>query len=146
MDKNNKISDNDLPGNKTNPFIVPDNYFENLSGKLTERINNTEKAGKKINLYTKSQPYIVAAAALIILFFAIWILLFAKSGVNTYNKGMELVLDTTAIDNEIIAYQVDEDYMINYLQSEAELSGTDSTEYKNSVADYLEYENIDLDN
>ena len=69
--------DNIIHSYKTNnPFQVPDGYFEQLHGKVMERLpeKNKKAVVKKITMWKKVKPFLYVAATLTGIYFSITLL------------------------------------------------------------------------
>ncbi len=82
---------------KENPFEVPENYFEELSGKIHSKIEqDTSKKNMKSKLVVLS-PYITIAASFIILY-GLWFLFLEKGILNDQLSKNNQVIPITEMN------------------------------------------------
>ncbi|MFH2141833.1 MAG: hypothetical protein ABIJ97_05390 [Bacteroidota bacterium] len=147
------MEDNDLKNiapklfsaKKENPFIVPENYFENFSSVIQDKIevSGNNKGWQKIYHFIKPQLKLAAGFILFALFAAIIVYSIGKGklGENEKISNNEII-----IDDELQLYGISDDDQIISVLIEEEYSTTDtlsSEEIVNylvdSELDYLAY-------
>ncbi len=85
---------------KQNPFIVPENYFDEFSGRLAQRIN-TEETHKTVfrKMYVFLKPAIGLAASLILIFMLVYSPLRKTAKISSPNHSTEITTQSQAIFN-----------------------------------------------
>lgn len=111
---------NDIP--KENPFLVPDNYFEQMEQDVMDQVHQIQKATHRRRIYT----IITAVAAVVALLIAINVWIFSPD-----NKGQDATLaqEETTSSSVLLASSNDPDVL-----STGEAMPT------------VEFEEIDFDN
>jgi hypothetical protein len=125
---------------KKNPFIVPDNYFENFEQQLSDKLNLDKKVNKTIFFYSK---YYVAAAAITI-FLCISIFMFQPSSKIINPQELDAYFEyqnSFGLSDEIISGFNQED--LSDLENTIHLNQTEINEYVLGNID-LEYYLNDL--
>jgi hypothetical protein len=111
MNKQDKIRDlKGITGNKL-PFVVPDSYFDDLPGRIQERLALSRKPHRKLSL-PAFRPALAMAAifiGLIAVGYAGFRIL-SQTGDDRYLSGEEL--DETM---QYIAYDLDDDMLVSTL-------------------------------
>ena len=120
--KVNKLSDID----SRNPFLVPENYFENLNDEAMSRLPQKEIIEPiKVSLWTKVKLLVYLAAMFVGAFFFIQVLF------NTTGTNIEDSTQQDAVANQYISstdkywsnVQVTEDEFYNYLEDQLASDG-----------------------
>ena len=95
---------NDIP--KENPFLVPDNYFEQMEQEVMAQVHQIQKATHRRRIYT----IITAVAAVVALLIAINVWIFSPD-----NKGQDATLAQEGITNTgvLLASSEDNDVLSN---------------------------------
>jgi hypothetical protein len=132
---------------KTNPFRVPDSYFENFPLRMADKIsqNETAKAPKLAQAWLRPQYVAVFSVALVavIVFF----------GVNFFNKQNQkpLSAEELAAVYEYSALQNMDDAQLaqiiatrNEQQTPNDTISATNDSLRNSIIERLSHENIDL--
>jgi hypothetical protein len=108
MKQNNNIL-NEM--NNKNPFVVPENYFQELNENIMEKIN----VGNKTNtafISLRSKAFMSIAAMFAVVFF-VGSLLFLETSPNQQNTIV--AQETINKENEILLTYIDENTLIEYL-------------------------------
>ena len=123
------------------PFEVPDSYFDNLPGRIQDRLSETGKnqtRGPQMSI----RP-ILAMAAMFIGLIAVGYTGFrflTERGTSPYLSGDELV---EAI--EFFVYEIDEEMLISeIIESNLALSPESSDSQTEEIIQYLSEEDLDL--
>jgi hypothetical protein len=125
---------------KKNPFKVPENYFDEVNGRILASTSGSEEKVLKISFYRKFRPFIIAAAS---------IALFAVIGYTTAkliipgNKNESI----PGISMEDIPVSYLEDIDIKSLENKtdpAALYDRMPSLSDNEIIDYLLLENVDI--
>lgn len=103
MKKNKNIELSELE--KTNPFKVPENYFDEFSTNLMQKIN--DETTFTLSFWQRAKPYIFAAAIIVVAIFP---------SIPAFNK----VKQNTEITQQSDLYsylmnEMDEDFLVDYL-------------------------------
>lgn len=135
MIKKNNIKLEEI--NKENPFKVPDNYFENFSIRMTDKIS--EKRQAKTPSYAWIRPkyavaFVFAGIALII---TISIFVFNPKSTPLSSQEMVEAYKYSAI-------QELSDEQIAQIIAEKQVHQDTTSAYQKDVIDYLSKENIDI--
>lgn len=128
---------NDIP--KENPFLVPDNYFEQMEQEVMAQVHQIQKATHRRRIYT----IITAAAAVVALLIAINVWIFSPD-----NKGQDATLAQEGITNTgvLLASSEDNDVLSNGMAVptvEFEEVDFDNVDYQ--ILDYYVDEMSDLE-
>jgi len=143
MITNNNINIEEI--DKKNPFKVPDNYFENFSVRMADKISQAEAAKIPAAAHSWLQP---RRAAIFAFAGIAMILLIGIIFVNFRNKPLSSHEMIEAYKYSAIQDLSDEQLaqMITERQEEQQVK-TDSTRQaneKNEIIEYLSKENIDI--
>ena len=128
---------NDIP--KENPFLVPDNYFNELEQDVMAQVHQIQKASHRRRIYT----IITAAAAVVALLIAINVWIFSPD-----NKGQDATLAQESTNNTgvLLASSEDNDVLSNGVSMptvEFEEVDFDNVDYQ--ILDYYVDEMSDLE-
>lgn len=128
---------NDIP--KENPFLVPDNYFDELEQDVMAQVHQIQKASHRRRIYT----IITAAAAVVALLIAINVWIFSPD-----NKGQDATLAQESTNNTgvLLASSEDNDVLSNGVSMptvEFEEVDFDNVDYQ--ILDYYVDEMSDLE-
>lgn len=128
---------NDIP--KENPFLVPDNYFEQMEQEVMAQVHQIQKATHRRRIYT----IITAVAAVVALLIAINVWIFSPD-----NKGQDATLAQEGITNSgvLLASSEDNDVLSNGIAVptvEFEEVDFDNVDYQ--ILDYYVDEMSDLE-
>ena len=128
---------NDIP--KENPFLVPDNYFDELEQDVMVQVHQIQKASHRRRIYT----IITAAAAVVALLIAINVWIFSPD-----NKGQDATLAQESTNNTgvLLASSEDNDVLSNGVSMptvEFEEVDFDNVDYQ--ILDYYVDEMSDLE-
>ncbi len=128
---------NDIP--KENPFLVPDNYFEQMEQEVMAQVHQIQKATHRRRIYT----IIPAVAAVVALLIAINVWIFSPD-----NKGQDATLAQEGIANSgvLLASSEDNDVLSNGIAVptvEFEEVDFDNVDYQ--ILDYYVDEMSDLE-
>jgi len=128
---------NDIP--KENPFLVPDNYFDELEQDVMAQVHQIQKASHRRRIYT----IITAAAAVVALLIAINVWIFSPD-----NKGQDATLAQESTNNTgvLLASSEDNDVLSNGVSMptvEFEEIDFDNVDYQ--ILDYYVDEMSDLE-
>lgn len=128
---------NDIP--KENPFLVPDNYFDELEQDVMAQVHQIQKATHRRRIYT----IITAAAAVVALLIAINVWIFSPD-----NKGQDATLAQESTNNTgvLLASSEDNDVLSNGVSMptvEFEEVDFDNVDYQ--ILDYYVDEMSDLE-
>lgn len=128
---------NDIP--KENPFLVPDNYFEQMEQEVMAQVHQIQKATHRRRIYT----IITAVAAVVALLIAINVWIFSPD-----NKGQDATLAQEGITNTgvLLASSEDNDVLSNGIAVptvEFEEVDFDNVDYQ--ILDYYVDEMSDLE-
>jgi methylmalonyl-CoA mutase N-terminal domain/subunit len=128
---------NDIP--KENPFLVPDNYFDELEQDVMAQVHQIQKASHRRRIYT----IITAAAAVVALLIAINVWIFSPD-----NKGQDATLAQESTNNTgvLLASSEDNDVLSNGIAVptvEFEEVDFDNVDYQ--ILDYYVDEMSDLE-
>lgn len=128
---------NDIP--KENPFLVPDNYFEQMEQEVMAQVHQIQKATHRRRIYT----IITAVAAVVALLIAINVWIFSPD-----NKGQDATLAQEGITNTgvLLASSEDNDVLSNGMAVptvEFEEVDFDNVDYQ--ILDYYVDEMSDLE-
>lgn len=128
---------NDIP--KENPFLVPDNYFEQMEQEVMAQVHQIQKATHRRRIYT----IITAAAAVVALLIAINVWIFSPD-----NKGQDATLAQkgTTDTGVLLASSEDNDVLSNGISVptvEFEEIDFDNVDYQ--ILDYYVDEMSDLE-
>lgn len=138
MKNSHKKNLNNLPN--SNPFGVPENYFESFPGRLSDKIKEKEKTGKrkkpKVFRIAINQLGLAAslAAFAIISYFSIRLIL------NNTNS------EPDSFYSEVIEYGIDDyemDLLFDTYEEENNILEQEDT-YQDEIIDYLVSENIEM--
>lgn len=128
---------NDIP--KENPFLVPDNYFDELEQDVMAQVHQIQKASHRRRIYT----IITAVAAVVLLLIAINVWIFLPD-----NKGQDATLAQEGTTNTgvLLASSEDNDVLSNGIavpSVEFEEVDFDNVDYQ--ILDYYVDEMSDLE-
>ena len=128
---------NDIP--KENPFLVPDNYFDELEQDVMAQVHQIQKASHRRRIYT----IITAVAAVVALLIAINVWIFSPD-----NKGQDATLAQESTNNTgvLLASSEDNDVLSNGVSMptvEFEEVDFDNVDYQ--ILDYYVDEMSDLE-
>jgi len=140
MDESSNISPRLTKIKRVNPYSVPENYFDELPGRIQEAIHvqkETEPAKSFIFRYIR--PQLAVAASIII--FAILGYLGYKS-IYSYNSSIELTSGEIAEYVEYYSSEIDEDMFIELLDDN-KLPKANFSDLSDEIITYLVDENID---
>jgi hypothetical protein len=131
---------------KENPFQVPENYFDSLGSRISDRIvANVSPQKVPAHTFVRLKPVMIYTASIAAL------ALFIYLGVSFFSKDVDhpaLVAQTSSQDlNEYaIISGIDEATLLENFPQETS-TAVDSTEHiknKDKIIDYLVNENIDI--
>lgn len=121
-------------------FKVPEGYFENLPGRIQNRIGKLEKVTLNKRSFFLFSPYRIAAAAIFVALLFVTVLNKDRIFSDSFNNSeiAEIIED--------YAYLIDEEFILSYIESETDLyseeEGTDD-EMINYILDQgIEVESI----
>ena len=97
---------------KINPFEVPGGYFEDFAQRIEQKI-----VPKKIPLWTKTKPYMYAAAVFAAIFTIGTIFINNSSTLNISENQPVIAYDE--ITNQMLLEELSEDAMIDYILANA---------------------------
>lgn len=137
---------------KTNPFTVPDHYFDRLPAIITEKCHTKEQ--KKVNIFhwftSVSFRYQLAMASGAILIILAVVLVLTIPQNNHVSVAQDITWDDVMQEENVLYLDFDEDVLIEML---AEMNGMEdySTDENvenltsEDIIDYLMNENIELE-
>ena len=139
MKKKPDIPDDGFKMNKKLPFLVPEDYFEELPLRIQERINNVPVFTRMIELVHPRLAY----AAMIALFIAVGYLGMKFITNNSTANGLTAEEITNAI--EYYAYEFDEEMLISaLLESNHDLFTEEMNTETDQIIEYLSEDYIDF--
>ncbi len=104
---------------KENAFYASDQYFEELSGKIQQKISEKKKTGKTIHLISYFQKPQFAIAASLIVIISISIFYFNKSKTDkSIAQNNTIYWDEILNENNTIVDKIDENLLVEVLESE----------------------------
>lgn len=124
-----------------NPFIVPEYYFDEVTGKIINATSGYEPEAKKVSLYGKIKPYLAVAAAIsgFILISYTTLRLFSSNDPDNIVSEISLQELSDSYLNDIDLYTLEENgaaFLISY-----EIPDVN----KSDIIDYLLRDNINID-
>jgi hypothetical protein len=125
---------------KTNPFRVPDNYFEEIEGRILAATTGTEEAPIRYGIFRRLIPYAAVAASVALLAIVGYSVFFNGSEVNGVDRIPEISVneftDTYLNDIDLLTLEnkVAESTFL------FERTGAN----RNDIIEYLVNENIDI--
>lgn len=131
-----KISD--IPD--TNPFRVPDNYFEGVKRKIISETAEKNTEARMPGVYKRLRPAFAIAASVAIL------TLLTFTGIKTFHPGSR-TLKISEITTEAISEMVINDIDLVSLEESVDLTDLlpiRSDVNETDIVDYLILENVDL--
>jgi len=115
---------------KYNPFKVPENYFDELAGKIVRKVSGTD-VKKRVRLYSLAKPHLMLAAAMI------GFVIISYAGLKLILPDREAGFPDMnfAEYTELFLYEIDDYLIIN------ELKATDSYQFAKRLdnEDIIEY-------
>jgi len=123
-----------------NPFKVPENYFEELKGRIISSTVERQDGKKKSGLYLRLRPFIAVAASVAVL------AILSYTGIKLFSPRNEsLSLSTIPVEeySEALLNEID----ILMLEENALLTGVPEVSTQIEEKDIIEYlllENIDI--
>jgi DNA repair ATPase RecN len=119
---------------KNNPFIVPDNYFEDLNNRLLE------KSAKKHVSSPKMLKYVASISAVIALGVISWIVMFQNPDTELKkNESFAFLFNGFKNEKELLAEQIQaEQEAWNATKQEIKLSA-EQVEFTEDEYQYIEY-------
>lgn len=141
--KNNKFNLDDLK--KQNPFQVPENYFDSLGTRISDRIEASTPKEKDFSFaHLKLKPIFAFTGGFVGLVLVIYFgyTIFLKDSANIKNQTSNEMAGLTEYS---LVSELDEAVLLEEFSNTA-VSQTDSvkTENKDNIIDYLVKENIDI--
>jgi hypothetical protein len=132
---------NDIP--HSNPFKVPENYFEEVNNKIITATSGYSHEGKKIRLYSRFRPYLIIAASvtgfIIISYTAIRLILPGR--INSHVSEVAFEENHESIINDIDIFTLEENASSMVLAEEApEVNNADIINYL--LLDNIEFNDI----
>ena len=123
------------------PFAVPDSYFENLPGRIRDRMEEREEVHRP-NLIRTFRPVLAAAA----IFLGVLTLGYAGFRILTPGESDRFFSGKEGDETlEYFAYDLDEDLLVTaILESETDLLQGTGTEQSDELIQFLSEEDIDL--
>ncbi len=141
MKETENIPENLLKAGTKLPFAIPEKYFENLPGRIRDRLKERGEVHRP-NLIRTLRPVLAAAAiflGLLTLGYA-GFRIFTSDGSDRFLSGEEL--NETL---EYFAYDLDEDLLVTaILESETDFLQGTGTEQSDELIQFLSEEDIDL--
>lgn len=140
MDESSNISPRLTKIKRGNPYSVPENYFEELPGRIQEAIH-VQKETEPVKPFTfrAIRPQLAVAASIIA--FAV-IGYFGYKLIHSDNSASELTSDELAEYVEYYSSEIDEDLFIELLD-ENKLPKANFFDLSDEIITYLVDENID---
>jgi hypothetical protein len=127
------------------PFQVPDSYFENLPGRIEERLQHQpypDSIPERKGLLRSIRPVLAAAAVFIGLLAAGYLGFRLLTGRPDPGMLSEEVLIETL---EYFAYDIDNEMLASaFLESDISLSSTSDENLNDEIIQYLSQEDIDF--
>lgn len=131
---------------KENPFQVPENYFDSLGSRISDRIvSNTSQKEAPVFAFARLKPILIYTGSIAA------VVLFIYMGVSFFSKDVDhpaLVAQTSSQDlNEYaIVSGIDEATLLENFPQETEVAAdtTDHIKNKDKIIDYLVDQNIDI--
>jgi len=138
MNKNSHIKIEEI--NKENPFTVPENYFENFSVRMADKISETKEVKVKVDMVTwlRTKYAVTLAFSGIVLIVLIGVLILQHKSNPLSSQQMVEAYQYSAIND------LSDEQLAQMIADKQVKSDTSST-YKNDVINYLSKENIDMD-
>jgi hypothetical protein len=125
---------------KKNPFIVPENYFEEINRKIISSTINTHSEVKERSIYLKLRPYLAVAASIAVLaLLSYTAFYFLETSKNT-KVVPEITLNEFSENylNDIDNLTLEE----NAGSIEQNVASIDLN--SKEIIDYLEFDNVDI--
>jgi hypothetical protein len=97
---------------KTNPFSVPDSYFECFALKIDSKI-----APVRVSLWSKTKPYMYAAA-MFVMIFAVGLIFFKTNNMPENFNQDAVSAEYNQTTNELILDNLNEDDITEYILAE----------------------------
>jgi len=125
---------------KKRPFKVPEEYFENFSVRLSERIHEEKSPEISGRLIPVLKPYFAIAALAVIILVAVQIFIFhpGKTDINNL-KGYEI---SANIEDNIYYYS--EEAIVDAVYPDVESSAPEEELTNEEIIEYLINEDISL--
>jgi len=125
---------------KSNPFKVPENYFEEVNRKIIASVSGMKKESVKHGLFATLRPYLAVAASVAV------IAIISYTGLKVfYHSDRPVSLSEIPVEeysemilNDIDILTLEEDVLNSGITSE--IPDLD----REAIIDYLEFENIDI--
>jgi len=147
MSENKKIKTNIEDISKDNPFIVPENYFDNFVLRMADKVSKIEDKKQSFFLLSRFRPqYVLIVTSCLAVFILITI--------NLHNQFMSKKLSINELRRNIefsIISEMDENELVNQLEvaENTSLSKVDTLNYtqpdnSSRVIDYLSTEDVDI--
>ena len=133
MQKLNKLPDK-------NPFKVPEGYFEDVNRKIISVTSGNDHVVRKLGLYYRSRPYLLAAAAVT------GFILISYTAIKLLTHDRINLHETEAVFEEYSAQFIDDIDIYSLEEDAASLSVYEEGSYLSNtdIIDYLLLENIEI--
>jgi len=132
--------------NKSSPFKVPENYFEELPLKMQERIKIRSSSAENPSFWTIFKPQLSLALSMVFLilagYFAVNVITdnAVTTEINQSTVAEVLAEQPDMIDEFTLLEAIDEDAL-----NELDFSGEINTAYSEEIIDYLVESNIEIE-
>lgn len=127
---------------KSSPYSVPDKYFENLSGRVLDRVRNEKPQRKNLTLLQTIKPYLSLAAGLA------FVLVTGYSVMHFYSSHSKVLASNKS--NEYLERElssIDENTIVDFIAKDDAPIETVAVDDKSTTAiiDYLSESNLNVD-
>lgn len=145
MSKERKIPDLKEEALKKRPFTVPDGYFENLAGRIQERIKEEELANTQEekspairSLFTSVRYRVAMAAALVGLALISYTVIKTSLNGSQLNDSADIALleQLNIIDDDV--------YLMSYLDEDSSVPSEEEA-FVNQAIEYLAMADVEMD-
>jgi len=100
---------------KSNPFILPDDYFDNFASEMESKIKKETKMVQLKSSYNRIKPWAYVAAAVAMLMFCVQLYISNQETLEA-NKKTEI----NNVDSELLYTHLDDESIMDYLISSSE--------------------------
>jgi len=145
MNKARKIPDLKEESLKKHPFTVPDGYFENLAGRIQERVreeelgeSGQEKGPTVRRLFTSVRYRVAMAAALVGLALLSYAVIKSSLSGGQLNDSADI-----ALLEQLIIFD-DDVYLMSALEEDTEAPSEEEA-YMNQAIEYLAMADVEMD-
>jgi hypothetical protein len=125
---------------KKNPFIVPDNYFEEVNRKIISSTVENQSEVKERSIYRKLRPYLAVAASIAVLAILSYTAFYFLNTTKTTKGVPEITLNEFSENylNDIDLLTLEQNASV----LEPGLAQTDLN--SKEIIDYLVFDNVDI--